>query len=231
MAKDRLSIIQLESSWRIACKVPLEWRNLPGVMGGGTEEGPWVGGEGYHPELAFDALYRELGRIALDYLRRLPLEEKEKPLRDLGLGQVNAVEFISVIDTADAPQTMGTDRSKPLELKGLVAYPGPLAHDMEQQQRWSLDPPTNADDLKEFETITARMLEWHRVQAEECEKWLNRLRPRQPGPGMLSLMLEKGTCQSGQDGECNWEECPQARDGEPMKTGRHCPLWKDPEDE
>lgn len=40
-----------------------------------------------------------------------------------------------------------------------------------------------------------------------------------------------GTCRSGQDGECNWSECPQARDGEPAKTGRHCPLWEDPEDD
>lgn len=34
------------------------------------------------------------------------------------------------------------------------------------------------------------------------------------------------------DGECSWSECPQLRDGEPGKTGRHCPLdtWSD-EDE
>lgn len=40
-----------------------------------------------------------------------------------------------------------------------------------------------------------------------------------------------GTCQSGQDGECYWEECPQIRDGEPRRSGRHCPLWKDPDEE
>lgn len=31
------------------------------------------------------------------------------------------------------------------------------------------------------------------------------------------------------DGECEWSECPQLRDGEPDKTGRHCPIdtWVD----
>ena len=26
------------------------------------------------------------------------------------------------------------------------------------------------------------------------------------------------------DGDCVWADCPQNRDGEPAKTGRHCPL-------
>lgn len=25
------------------------------------------------------------------------------------------------------------------------------------------------------------------------------------------------------DGECFWQHCPQERDGEPEKSGRHCP--------
>ncbi|QEG28302.1 hypothetical protein GobsT_30790 [Gemmata obscuriglobus] len=33
-----------------------------------------------------------------------------------------------------------------------------------------------------------------------------------------------GYCHSGRDGDCNDGECPQLRDGEPEKTGRHCPL-------
>ena len=36
-------------------------------------------------------------------------------------------------------------------------------------------------------------------------------------------LLGKG-CHAGWDGECNWNECPQERDGEPEKSGRHCPL-------
>lgn len=31
-------------------------------------------------------------------------------------------------------------------------------------------------------------------------------------------------CQSARDGECIWKRCPQLLEGEPEKTGRHCPL-------
>lgn len=31
-------------------------------------------------------------------------------------------------------------------------------------------------------------------------------------------------CHADCDGECDWSECPQIRDGEPHKSGRHCPL-------
>ena len=34
-------------------------------------------------------------------------------------------------------------------------------------------------------------------------------------------------CRSGSDGECFWEQCPQLRDGEPERSGRDCPLWKE----
>ena len=30
-------------------------------------------------------------------------------------------------------------------------------------------------------------------------------------------------CHASHDGECGWEKCPQLRDEEPLKTGRHCP--------
>jgi hypothetical protein len=33
-------------------------------------------------------------------------------------------------------------------------------------------------------------------------------------------------CHSEEDGDCFWERCPQLRDGEPQKSGRHCPLDK-----
>lgn len=32
------------------------------------------------------------------------------------------------------------------------------------------------------------------------------------------------TCQSGSDGDCFHKLCPQLRDGEPVKSGRRCPL-------
>jgi hypothetical protein len=33
----------------------------------------------------------------------------------------------------------------------------------------------------------------------------------------------KRRCRAARDGECVWSECPQLRDGEPVKSGRHCP--------
>lgn len=34
-------------------------------------------------------------------------------------------------------------------------------------------------------------------------------------------------CHSDRDGECDWKKCPQLRDNEPEKSGRHCPLDKE----
>lgn len=34
------------------------------------------------------------------------------------------------------------------------------------------------------------------------------------------------SCQADCDGHCTHFKCPQASDGEPAKTGRHCPLDK-----
>jgi len=31
-------------------------------------------------------------------------------------------------------------------------------------------------------------------------------------------------CQAGKDGDCIWNLCPQVRDNEPSRSGRHCPL-------
>jgi len=38
-------------------------------------------------------------------------------------------------------------------------------------------------------------------------------------------------CQAGTDGDCFWDYCPQLRDGEPEKSGRHCPLDTRSEDD
>lgn len=37
-------------------------------------------------------------------------------------------------------------------------------------------------------------------------------------------------CHGHEDGDCFWVDCPQLRDGEPKRTGRHCPLDKREED-
>lgn len=37
-------------------------------------------------------------------------------------------------------------------------------------------------------------------------------------------------CQADDDDHCVHKDCPQIRDGEPERSGRHCPLDKDPTD-
>jgi len=37
-------------------------------------------------------------------------------------------------------------------------------------------------------------------------------------------------CQADDDDYCEWPECPQNRDGEPARSGRHCPLDTDREE-
>lgn len=35
---------------------------------------------------------------------------------------------------------------------------------------------------------------------------------------------KKHDCRAGKDGDCIWKKCPQLRDNEPARSGRHCPL-------
>ena len=37
-------------------------------------------------------------------------------------------------------------------------------------------------------------------------------------------------CHAQRDGDCDWADCPQERDKEPTRTGRHCPLDTGDED-
>ncbi len=36
-------------------------------------------------------------------------------------------------------------------------------------------------------------------------------------------LAAQGHCMADDDDWCNWEECPQLRDDEPKRSGRHCP--------
>lgn len=50
-----------------------------------------------------------------------------------------------------------------------------------------------------------------------------------PAPGSPAWRREReGTfvelCHGDRDGECHWAKCPQLADGEPVRSGRHCPL-------
>jgi len=38
------------------------------------------------------------------------------------------------------------------------------------------------------------------------------------------IEVRTSECHAGSDGDCSWSGCPQPRDGEPVKSGRHCPL-------
>lgn len=37
-------------------------------------------------------------------------------------------------------------------------------------------------------------------------------------------------CQADDDDGCDYKDCPQLRDGEPLRSGRHCP-WDRVEEE
>jgi hypothetical protein len=43
--------------------------------------------------------------------------------------------------------------------------------------------------------------------------------------------LKPERCHAGKDGDCMHQSCPQLRDSEPHKTGRHCPLGIDDSDD
>ena len=48
---------------------------------------------------------------------------------------------------------------------------------------------------------------------------------REPWTSAASYIeVRSSACHAGSDGDCAWEMCPQIRDGEPVATGRHCPL-------
>jgi hypothetical protein len=48
--------------------------------------------------------------------------------------------------------------------------------------------------------------------------------PANPSP-RLDLQRRRMTrCQADEEEPCEWEHCPQVRDGEPKATGRHCPF-------
>ena len=61
------------------------------------------------------------------------------------------------------------------------------------------------------------------ITREQWRKWIYSMRPPVMG-------CEPPGCHAGGDGDCDWSECPQKRDNEPAKSGRHCPLDAPDED-
>lgn len=70
-----------------------------------------------------------------------------------------------------------------------------------------------------------RMSERIRELTERLES-AKREAERKPGVFVTSAI----DCQADRDGDCHWKHCPQLRDGEPKRSGRHCPhdTGKDP---
>lgn len=48
--------------------------------------------------------------------------------------------------------------------------------------------------------------------------------PLERNSATTAAVEEHNYCHADTDGDCAWEQCPQNRDGEPSKSGRHCPL-------
>ena len=76
--------------------------------------------------------------------------------------------------------------------------------------------------------INAKDVNRHKEGQEGYAEW-------QAGWGLMKSVADqfpKGErCHAQRDGECSWHLCPQLRDGESAKTGRHCPLDRQDEEE
>lgn len=59
-------------TWRAVVRVPWSMAHLPGISGGGTDEGPWVAGTGGSPDMALQRAFEHIGRATV----RLSLEEE-----------------------------------------------------------------------------------------------------------------------------------------------------------
>lgn len=54
-------------------------------------------------------------------------------------------------------------------------------------------------------------------------------KPREKESKLIQVEPSLTRCAAASDGECFHSQCPQLKDGEPAKSGRHCPIdtWKD----
>ena len=73
------------------------------------------------------------------------------------------------------------------------------------------------------------------VEAAGYRGWYDRARaaiaPEGKAGKEIKDHLPATRCHANRDGDCNWNLCPQNRDGEPMKSGRSCPLWAEPDED
>lgn len=103
-------------------------------------------------------------------------------------------------------------------------------------------PPCNIDKHR------MSLEEWRKKLADGCNV-LRRHNPTYRHSLRFGLVSETGSsitfyfeldanksrplkgCAADRDGDCDHRDCPQLRDGEPAKTGRHCPLDHREDDE
>lgn len=116
----------------------------------------------------------------------------------------------------------------------------PMHHDLMQVFTALRARPATAPELRErmnrqfgSPTSTNNQLEdlrrlGYATRVKEGRRW--RYAATSPGAELTAarhIRLEiLGCCHSDDDGDCNWAKCPQLRDKEPRRTGRHCPLDK-----
>lgn len=85
--KEHKNIVEIHrhsQGWRAVLRLPLETAKWPGVMGGMTDRGPWLSGDGYSPDSALREAARLLGEA---YLRSIqPEPEPENQLGEVADG-------------------------------------------------------------------------------------------------------------------------------------------------
>ena len=103
---------------------------------------------------------------------------------------------------------------------------------LEAARKWGNDYREPKLTVEQFGTISNRLLEalakldsednWLERQLDssnaETEAWSDEKKR------IYGIDSEDIQCHADRDGECVWSKCPQLRDGEPVKSGRHCPL-------
>jgi hypothetical protein len=70
-----------------------------------------------------------------------------------------------------------------------------------------------------------------RLSHDNRAKVISELRLGPNGPEQAKVERPLTGCAADRDGECSHSQCPQLRDGEPVRSGRHCPLDSRDEDE
>jgi hypothetical protein len=106
---------------------------------------------------------------------------------------------------------------------GGMCWPAPSSHLGDLSHKLTYGEPTKEELLVCASVINAyqHMIRLSAVQRAGIIREL-RLGPNGPMPER---------CHAARDGECSWAKCPQIKDGEPAKSGRHCPHDNQDEDE